>query len=425
MLPGITLNLSAGGISTSVGVRGARVTFGKRGTYSNLGIPGTGISDRTRLDGGGPRRISDREHNAEMKRIRTSNQVSDSTRAVTEADEAYTKLLNSWRIIPHAPSDSDFNDACEFHTFEFLEQAPIEPDIDLLRKTFWDRLHSDQIKLHDPRIFQTTVAVVTLLVAVGLSAFSRYGIAVVATMMGVLGIWWLGRHKKQIAKEQTDIAFHNQWPDENARIESDNVRNREEYNARLNQAEQEWSALESSRVEWARRLCGGDASAIYEAINATIAEIELPPKTHCDVFLNDGAKIFLKLGLPKIDDIIEDTTKKVLKDGRIKEVKKPALDANLEYARLACGLGIQIACHVFCCGPTIASVEVAAYTPRIKRAGLPEEDCCVVRFEMSRIDADAKVLSNCDPIIRVSAMGGLVDTSSNGKLKEVPQPSWC
>ncbi len=43
------LNISRSGISTSVGVRGASLTFGKHGTYVNTGLPGTGISWRGRL----------------------------------------------------------------------------------------------------------------------------------------------------------------------------------------------------------------------------------------------------------------------------------------------------------------------------------------------------------------------------------------
>src|ERR1041385_7685462 len=49
ILPGVHLNLSRSGISTSVGVRGASMTFGKQGTFVNSGIPGTGISYRSRV----------------------------------------------------------------------------------------------------------------------------------------------------------------------------------------------------------------------------------------------------------------------------------------------------------------------------------------------------------------------------------------
>ena len=49
ILPGVHLNVSRSGISTTLGVRGASMTFGKRGRYLNTGIPGTGISWRSRV----------------------------------------------------------------------------------------------------------------------------------------------------------------------------------------------------------------------------------------------------------------------------------------------------------------------------------------------------------------------------------------
>jgi len=51
IIPGVHLNLSRSGITTSVGVRGASVTLGKNGSYLNTGIPGTGIYQRQKLSG--------------------------------------------------------------------------------------------------------------------------------------------------------------------------------------------------------------------------------------------------------------------------------------------------------------------------------------------------------------------------------------
>ena len=42
--PGIKLNVSKSGISTSVGKRGATMNFSSRGTKATVGIPGSGIS---------------------------------------------------------------------------------------------------------------------------------------------------------------------------------------------------------------------------------------------------------------------------------------------------------------------------------------------------------------------------------------------
>ena len=49
IIPGVHLNISRSGISTSVGMRGASLTLGKQGTYLNTGIPGTGVSWRGKI----------------------------------------------------------------------------------------------------------------------------------------------------------------------------------------------------------------------------------------------------------------------------------------------------------------------------------------------------------------------------------------
>ncbi len=66
ILPGVHLNVSRSGISTTLGVRGASMTFGKRGRYINTGIPGTGISWRSRV-GSTPREDAEAEPKQEAE----------------------------------------------------------------------------------------------------------------------------------------------------------------------------------------------------------------------------------------------------------------------------------------------------------------------------------------------------------------------
>jgi len=49
ILPGVRLNFSGSGISTSIGPRGATINIGKRGTRATVGLPGTGLSYSTFL----------------------------------------------------------------------------------------------------------------------------------------------------------------------------------------------------------------------------------------------------------------------------------------------------------------------------------------------------------------------------------------
>jgi len=44
LFPGVKLNLSKSGISTSIGGPGATINISKRGTRGTVGIPGTGVS---------------------------------------------------------------------------------------------------------------------------------------------------------------------------------------------------------------------------------------------------------------------------------------------------------------------------------------------------------------------------------------------
>ena len=52
ILPGVRVNLSKSGASTSIGPRGADVNIGRDGVTTNAGIPGTGLSYRQKVSGG-------------------------------------------------------------------------------------------------------------------------------------------------------------------------------------------------------------------------------------------------------------------------------------------------------------------------------------------------------------------------------------
>src|SRR5512132_1589948 len=48
--PGVKLNLSKSGVSTTVGTKGVHFNFGKRGVKRTVSIPGTGISEVDYID---------------------------------------------------------------------------------------------------------------------------------------------------------------------------------------------------------------------------------------------------------------------------------------------------------------------------------------------------------------------------------------
>jgi len=84
IIPGIHLNFSKNGISTSIGVRGANVTFGKSGTYLNTSIPGLGISNRQKLGGSGSNELS--QNNYPYSAVVEDNIFSADVQEITSQD---------------------------------------------------------------------------------------------------------------------------------------------------------------------------------------------------------------------------------------------------------------------------------------------------------------------------------------------------
>src|ERR1035438_10471157 len=51
VLPGVKLNLTARGLSATIGAAPFSINVGPKGVYRNMSIPGTGIWDRQRIGG--------------------------------------------------------------------------------------------------------------------------------------------------------------------------------------------------------------------------------------------------------------------------------------------------------------------------------------------------------------------------------------
>jgi len=62
IFPGVLINFSRSGISTTVGSRGFHLTFNKNGVRQSVGIPGSGLSESSYLIKNGSEQNSASEH---------------------------------------------------------------------------------------------------------------------------------------------------------------------------------------------------------------------------------------------------------------------------------------------------------------------------------------------------------------------------
>jgi hypothetical protein len=120
VLPGVRLNLTTRGLSATIGGSPFSVNVGPRGVYSNVSIPGTGISNRQRLD------VQHSNQNAGVRSVPptsppppTQPSFPPATAPVTEIRSASTELLNSQNM-------NQFRDLLR-HAYE--ERATIESEL--------------------------------------------------------------------------------------------------------------------------------------------------------------------------------------------------------------------------------------------------------------------------------------------------------
>ncbi|VED43306.1 Uncharacterised protein (plasmid) [Raoultella terrigena] len=124
IIPGVRINLSNGAPSLSVGPRGASLSFGKRGTYANLGLPGTGLSYRTRID----RTVRERQNS------RTQSNPGLREALEQEVERLMTAITAITNIHEFSPSPVDGNTWAsleshylQLHQRTFDRPVPVRP----------------------------------------------------------------------------------------------------------------------------------------------------------------------------------------------------------------------------------------------------------------------------------------------------------
>ena len=106
IIPGIRLNFSKSGISTTVGIRGASVNFSSKGTYVNTGIPGTGLYRREKI----PNNNSDYDYanNVDSNTTDTSSNIQKGTKTTKSISQRIRNLF-----IKNHSSTQNSNDSHE------------------------------------------------------------------------------------------------------------------------------------------------------------------------------------------------------------------------------------------------------------------------------------------------------------------------
>lgn len=474
LIPGMRLNLSKSGISVSGGVRGARGSLTKRGTYATFGIPGTGMYWTEKIGGKGRstqttsrrsvpskmefrsiesleefdtadsdpnqqlfyadsgRRLSQQQVEANRRRM-----LEERTRQAANAEiqawkERQRDIVHCWREMIYFVPLEVYSDAVKTRPFSYRKQLPVPPDERRERRKLASEIRSQHLQKHPiPVILQVSVVVLSLVVgllsfmatesSLGIAAWALSSLFVaVSAIGGYFGLrkWWSLEFEKSVRSQANAL-----WSERLSQVRKQHERDCKEFENEKELARREWEKEEAERTAWARRLIEGNVEAIEDAICDSLADLDFPFETDCTVAVSTSDEAFLHLDLPEIEDVISDKSYSVLKDGTIKEKKRSQSQRFGDYADLVAGLSILMGATAFAAAPTVKNVSIACYTQRKKKGETVDDYILAVSFSrMALVElGDPKTF---EPIQFLASNGATLSQNKNHKLKSITPPSW-
>lgn len=375
--PGVKVNFSKSGVSTSIGTKGASVTIGKNGTYANVGIPGTGIyerrkisgfSDATRGNSAGQARFTGGKVSVEYEGDGTvrffdgGKEITDTTIIRTiKKDPAFKRDLakaNATRIETYSKETAEFTEIQK-------KSKKVYKDVESLCRL----LKCNQYQI---RPFGEILPTDEELRA---KASAELG------------------HRLFGNKKRYNEYVHNYKIDYEQRRKNFEKLEKEKKD-KLDKQYREELEIEKNRL---RALSEASPEEIDNEIHKRLRSIEFPFEFNVQYEIRDG-KIFVDLDLPEIEDIPTKTTR-TMKSGIVKVVDKTKKEIKENYSDCVYGLTIYFASEFFNIALSYNEVILSAYTQRRNNKGIIQDDYILsVKFDrdgFSRLSYHVDAKKNC------------------------------
>lgn len=396
IMPGVKVNFSSSGTSMTVGPKGFTTTYGKRGKYRNVGIPGTGISTRYKVGGkkrhtknarkGAGRRTTSAgaqrqpqipaavrewmEYTGERNPQVAIDLALDGTITLYDANDQVITDPQLISIIKRTPMYKDQLPALkEEHAEEVaarVEEMNAENDEfikiyqyspPVLRRDYYEealaRLKPEHV---DPNPFTvappTSEGVRALLMEdakreVKGSIFRR----------GQLRQLYVDDHFPDRFLEETK-----RWEREKSRFEAAEGKRIAVINERY---QEEYEGIRLSL----EKALEGATDYIEAAAEEWIAGCDLPVEIFTQFeYRSEDNCLMVDLDLPEIEDLPTQVATQ-LANGNLKIKDKTQKQLRYEYAECVFGLAVYVAANLMNASPNIKFVTVSGYTQRRNKAG--------------------------------------------------------
>lgn len=380
--PGVRVNFSKSGISTTIGPRGFTTTVGSRGVYRNVSIPGTGISYRTKVGGSSSARdktpVAVREWQSytgeanpgveldvdEQGGIvffdREGNQITDQDLiSIIKRTPQYKSQLPVLKERQRAVV-ADIVEKTERNNESFLKIFRLSPQV-ANRQAYEQGLSELRLQRYEPREY-----------AVPQPVPEGVRTALVEEADNVVkGLPW---KRKRLKEQYVEDRFQTRFDEavaawESAKREFDQA---EEVNTEQRNREFEAEFDQAKRTY--ELALAGDPTYIEQACEEWISLCELPVEIDTQFeYRETDHSLMVDLDLPEIEDLPSETSTQ-LANGALKVKTKTQKALRFEYAECVFGLMIYVAACLFSVSPVIDRIVISGYTQRRNKAGDMADD---------------------------------------------------
>lgn len=397
ILPGLSLNLSGSGISASFGPRGAKMTVGPRGVFGSLGIPGTGLSYREKLDSKANRSTRARSAPPPLDTSKLTPEALEVMQAVVDGKDGVTKSLNTgdavlsyWEKIKALPGAYMVNPETgrrmsEAQVRAFAKKVDREAAIKKLTKEIaeeeakledavrywhplpqipnWESYVREYENLLDaPFPDPAPVAPQPLIESEAWNQLLATGRAKIPLQGFLARIFprWIAKMSEARSKR----LWPAHWAGLQARHEGA-LRQHEAASRSYEKREASWRERCETETNELHVLMSGDNKDVLLATACEAMEdLALPFEADARVMLEDDVSVFLDINLPEIENVVPHTLRTVSTTGSIKSTKRSGHDLHQPYAELVFGHCLNLAAKLFIELPRLQTVRLAAYTHR-------------------------------------------------------------
>lgn len=429
ILPGVRVNISKSGLSTTIGPKGASVNIGEKGVYANAGIPGTGVYMRekiSRSQSSSQPKSSNKGPDPEFMRLfeaykpiflkidNTGKIIILGKDNMVITDEYFLKklktmnayksekeqLVAAWR----ERSEEEYQKARESiselinihqYSFDVKSVEAYEQELAKIKKQEYQKQAFDE---QEPTKQQ---------VEASLASYADVHITTKA-------FWRVNKLRSQYVQENLEAQYqkqHSEWEKRRADFDIKQQKIADSLNATY---EKEYT----EKCDAIKDAISGSEEYVKEHLENWLANCSFPVEINVDYeYEADTGNMYIDLFLPT-EEVIPDQEMIRLANGGVKEKAKPKAKIQEEYARLILGLGICITSGVFVISPAIKRILTSGF---ISGADEKEDadDICLYSVKYDRTSFENTRLQAINPLEFVNGFENRIKASQTWALKPV------